>query len=47
MAVQVGKEAPNFVAEAYHRGNITRVELSDYRGQWVLIFFYPADFTIV
>jgi peroxiredoxin (alkyl hydroperoxide reductase subunit C) len=47
MAVQVGREAPKFVAEAYHGGNLTRVKLSDYRGQWVLIFFYPADFTIV
>ena len=47
MGVQVGKEAPKFVAEAYHGGNVTRVKLSDYRGQWVLIFFYPADFTIV
>lgn len=47
MAVQVDKEAPDFTAEAYHRGNVRRVKLSDYRGQWVLIFFYPADFTAV
>jgi len=47
MVVHVGKEAPDFIAEAYHQGMIKNVRLSDYRGQWVLVFFYPADFTIV
>ena len=47
MTVYVGKEAPDFTAEAYHQGEIKNVRLSDYRGQWALVFFYPADFTIV
>jgi peroxiredoxin (alkyl hydroperoxide reductase subunit C) len=47
MAVQVGKMAPDFAAQAYWRNEIKEVRLSDYRGKWILIFFYPADFTFV
>jgi alkyl hydroperoxide reductase subunit AhpC len=47
MVVQVGREAPDFTAEAYHRGNVRRVKLTNYRGQWVLLFFYLADFSPV
>ena len=47
MSVQVGKEAPGFVAKAYHEGAAKEIELSDYRGNWVMLCFYPADFTCV
>ena len=47
MIIQIGKEAPDFSAEAYHLGHTKQVKLSDYRGMWVLLFFYPADFTFV
>ncbi len=47
MGIQVGKVAPDFSAQAYWRGEIKEVRLSDYRGRWVLLFFYPADFTCV
>ena len=47
MTIQIGKEAPDFYADAYHLDSIIRVNLSDYRGRWVLLFFYPADFTCV
>jgi peroxiredoxin (alkyl hydroperoxide reductase subunit C) len=47
MTVQVGKEAPDFRGQAFHGGVVREVGLSDYRGQWVLVFFYPADFTVV
>ncbi len=47
MVVIVGREAPNFEAEAYHRGSIKQVSLKDHRGSWVVLFFYPADFTSV
>ena len=39
--------APDFEADAYHNGKFTKVKLSDYRGRWVILFFYPADFTFV
>jgi len=47
MSVQVGKAAPDFTAVAYHQGQVKRVKLSDYRGKWVMLCFYPADFTYV
>ncbi len=45
--IQVGKKAPDFVAPAYHKGKFTQVKLSDYLGKWVLLCFYPGDFTFV
>lgn len=47
MAVQIGKPAPDFAAVAYHQGEMKTVRLSDFRGKWVVLFFYPADFTYV
>ncbi len=49
MNVQVGKPAPEFKAEAHRRGTLEPAELSlnDYRGRWVVLFFYPRDFTFV
>ena len=47
MEVFIGKEAPDFKAEAYHRGTAKEIQLSSYRGQWVVVLFYPADFTTV
>ena len=45
---RVGKEAPDFEASAYVSGEgFKNVKLSDYRGQWVLVCFYPGDFTFV
>lgn len=43
----LGKEAPDFEAIAFHQGKFGTVRLSDYRGQWVVLCFYPADFTFV
>lgn len=47
MTIQVGDIVPNFVCEAYANGEIKKVSLSDYRGKWVVLFFYPLDFTFV
>ncbi len=47
MHVTVGQEAPDFVATAYHEGGFKNIKLSDYRGSWVLLCFYPGDFTFV
>ena len=43
----VGKEAPDFEASAYLGGGFKNVKLSGYRGQWVVMCFYPGDFTFV
>jgi hypothetical protein len=45
--IQVGKPAPDFEAPAYHRGEFTSVKLSDHLGKWVVLCFYPGDFTFV
>ena len=49
MSVLVGKQAPDFVAEAVVNGDFKdKFKLSDYRGKkYVLLFFYPLDFTFV
>ena len=45
--VRVGGKAPDFEAPAYHKGRFVNVKLSDYQGKWVLLCFYPGDFTFV
>lgn len=45
--IQVGKKAPDFAAPAYEKGKFVSVKLSDYLGKWVLLCFYPGDFTFV
>ncbi len=45
--LMVGKEAPNFTANAYLSGDFKQVELSSYKGKWVVLLFYPGDFTFV
>jgi len=45
--VLVGKQAPEFKAEAVVNGEFKEISLSDYRGKYVLLFFYPLDFTFV
>ena len=47
LMVMVGKPAPDFVAPAYQKGKFINVKLSDYLGKWVLLCFYPGDFTFV
>ena len=45
--IKVGQKAPDFSAPAYHQGKFTNVKLSDYLGKWVVLCFYPGDFTFV
>jgi peroxiredoxin (alkyl hydroperoxide reductase subunit C) len=45
--VRAGGKAPDFEAPAYHQGKFTTVKLSDFLGKWVLLCFYPGDFTFV
>ncbi|HZX12236.1 MAG TPA: peroxiredoxin [Candidatus Nanoarchaeia archaeon] len=47
MGVMVGEKVPEFSAEAYHAGSFTKAKSSEYRGKWVVLFFYPLDFTFV
>lgn len=46
--LQVGQKAPDFGAQALlPDGSFKDVKLSDYKGKWVVLFFYPLDFTFV
>lgn len=45
--IMVGRKAPDFIAPAYYKGKFVNVKLSDYLGKWVLLCFYPGDFTFV
>lgn len=48
MLARVGKEAPDFEASAFVPGvGFKNVKLSDYKGQWIVLCFYPGDFTFV
>lgn len=43
----IGRKAPDFTAPAFHQGKFVNVRLSEYLGKWVLLCFYPGDFTFV
>ena len=38
---------PNLAFEIFHNHEAKEVNLSDYRGKWLILFFYPADFTFI
>jgi peroxiredoxin (alkyl hydroperoxide reductase subunit C) len=44
---RVGKPAPDFELSAFHGGGFKNIRLSDYKGKWIVICFYPGDFTFV
>ena len=45
--VQINEEIPDFEIDAYHEDSIKRIKLSDYRGKWLVLLFYPEDFTFI
>lgn len=45
--LQVGCQAPSFTMQGYFQGKKQNYSLEDYKGKWVLLFFYPLDFTFV
>jgi len=47
MTARVGGKAPDFEAAALVGGTFRNVRLSDYLGHWVVLCFYPGDFTFV
>jgi alkyl hydroperoxide reductase subunit AhpC len=48
MATLVAKPAPNFKAQAVMPdGSFKEIQLSDYKGKYIILFFYPLDFTFV
>src|SRR3989338_5496173 len=46
--VHINNAAPNFEkVTAYHKGKFTKVSLADYKKNWLVLFFYPRDFTFI
>ena len=45
--VKVGKPAPTFTLQGYYDDKFQEYSLSDYKGKWVVFFFYPLDFTFI
>ena len=45
--VKINQKVADFELNAYHDGEVKKVRLSDYKGKWVVLIFYPADFTFV
>jgi peroxiredoxin (alkyl hydroperoxide reductase subunit C) len=43
----INQKIPDFELEAYHLDKIKKINLSDYKGKWLVLFFYPADFTFI
>jgi AhpC/TSA family len=44
---RVGQAAPDFEANAFVNGSFKNIKLSDYKGKWLVMCFYPGDFTFV
>jgi hypothetical protein len=47
MLARVGKPAPDFELAAYLDGGFKNIRLSDFKGKWIILCFYPGDFTFV
>lgn len=44
---RVGKPAPDFELSAFVGAGFKNIRLSDYKGKWIVVCFYPGDFTFV
>ncbi len=45
--VKIGQTISDFELEAFQGEQIKKIKLSDYRGKWLVLLFYPADFTFI
>src|SRR3989338_4664180 len=45
--IEINKPAPDFNVQAYHNDKVIKVSLADYKKKWVILVFYPADFTFI
>ena len=44
---KINQKVTDFEVSAYHNDDTKKIKLSDYKGKWVVLFFYPADFTFI
>src|SRR5918993_695982 len=45
--VRLGDKAPGFAVKGVHHNRVSDYSLSRYKGKWLVLFFYPADFTFI
>jgi len=45
--MSIGKQIPSIELEAFYNNGIKKINLSDYKGKWLVMLFYPADFTFI
>lgn len=45
--IKLGKLAPQFTTAAYHNGEFVNISLDEFKGKWLVLCFYPGDFTFV
>jgi len=44
---QIQKPAPDFSGTAVVKGDFKEIKLSDYKGKYVVLFFYPLDLYVI
>ena len=45
--IKIGDAIPDIVVDAFYENDIKKIDFSDYKGRWLVLIFYPADFTFV
>ena len=45
--ITIGQNIDDFEFEVYQNDEIKKVKLSNYHGKWLVLLFYPADFTFI
>ncbi|MFH0912615.1 MAG: peroxiredoxin [Patescibacteria group bacterium] len=45
--LQIGDKAPDFILKGYFKNKIKDYSLKEFKGKWMLLWFYPADFTYI
>lgn len=45
--IKINEKIPNFELEAFYNEKIKKIKFSGYKGKWLILFFYPADFTFI
>lgn len=45
--IKINEKIPDFELEAYQNDKIRKIKLSDYKNKWLVLLFYPADFTFI
>ncbi|MEK6861845.1 MAG: redoxin domain-containing protein, partial [Nanoarchaeota archaeon] len=45
--IKISEKVPDLEFEIYHNDQIKKVKFSDYKSKWLVLLFYPADFTFI